>query len=216
MLSFIKIGVFSNNPRAELTFNYYEDLMKKVNKILIEKQRNSSRHDKSKQQNIFSVSQEDPLKEDHLRKFLSIKMQFFNENLDKMIIPELGSTLDRSINIIKSISKQPESFKIGIDHCQMDKSDKENISPLCPWHWLINERENIFPFTRAVANCNCKECQARTFDKSINATACEPLITPTPALYRESIENGTENWKFVLEEVPTSCFCSVSFIIQSK
>ncbi len=214
MLSLCDLGFSLNNSQAELKFSYHEDLIKKVNIILNEKQRNSSRIAKSKQQNLLSLMQDDLLKEDLLTRFLSNKIQYYNENLDKMLIMELRSTQESSIKIIKVPAYDQDSFKIGFNDCQKDKLSKEKIGPLCPWHWLISERENIFPFSRALAKCNCEQCQIQIFENSTNETktqaACNPLITLTPALIRESIINGTENWRFVLEEVPTSCFCSIS------
>ena len=180
------------------------DFANKLNKILIDKQRNSS---KVKHQNRLIFEQSDPLKEDHLKKFLSDRMQHYAVELAQIMIPELRPTIEKTFKIVKSNYKQDEEpFRIGVSSCQLTKFEERSTVPLCPWHWLIVERDHLYPFNRAQAKCNCKECKTK---RDPQYTACTPLTTFTPALIRESLVNGTEKWSFGLEEVPTSCFCSI-------
>lgn len=79
------------------------------------------------------------------------------------------------------------------------------------------DREDKFPFKRANAQCNCENCQAKTiYDSDIyRLSSCQQEFVLLPVLVREVLPtlfktNDTiEKWWFNMEEVPTSCICSL-------
>ena len=107
-----------------------------------------------------------------------------------------------------------KDFKIGSDSCMLEKiaSLDYNIPvPICPWHWILTERIDYYPFKRPYAVCNCINCQAKTiYDSNADKLSrCQNIYYLMPVLKRESVLNNIEKWTFSLEEVPTSCICSI-------
>jgi len=83
--------------------------------------------------------------------------------------------------------------------------------PICPWHWILTERKDKYPFKRPYAVCNCQNCQAKTvYDSNMNKISnCQNVFNLMPVLTRDYVSNNIEKWTFSLEEVPTSCVCSI-------
>jgi len=94
--------------------------------------------------------------------------------------------------------------------------EKQESVTICPWHWLIIERKNRYPFTVPTAVCNCQKCNAHTiFDNPLNAVSrCTNNFILRPVMFKD-INNQVlskrdeELWLFGLERVPISCSCSV-------
>ena len=139
-----------------------------------------------------------------------------------MMIPEFRSIIERPLDIIKHESASNEVIKgirVGFQRCSLESIaliSMRSPIPICPWHWIMLEREDTFPFKRFNAYCNCQACQAMTaYDTDVKKlSSCQNQYVLMPALLRESFMNGTETWTFHLEEVPTSCACSVKLTRQ--
>lgn len=148
-----------------------------------------------------------------LNSFLAAKIFQNIEELNMVIGPDYGF-FPNHIPIISFIPKYQIKMTLGAPNCSLEKVAITKLSeavPICPWHWLITERHDVFPFKRANAKCNCINCQAKTiFDSdSRKLSSCQNEKILMPALFRESIVNHTEQWSFYLEEVPIACICSI-------
>lgn len=111
----------------------------------------------------------------------------------------------------------PNIFKIGTKKCRKLKTEieMENIGvpiPICPWHWNIITREDRFPFKISNAVCNCLNCQAKTIydTKRRKVSSCLPDYVLMPVLVRSSVLDSLEKWRFYMEEVPSSCSCTLN------
>ena len=98
-------------------------------------------------------------------------------------------------------------FRIfGKKSCSLDDQGDNEVKSVCPWHYELRFRQNMYPHRRVFSKCNCDKCLIHSkFDNNhIQFSACTPVYTMMPAMIREKDE-----WNFVLENVPTSCQCSV-------
>ncbi len=110
-------------------------------------------------------------------------------------------------------TKEQTGLKIGSRECNLERLSKSKpLVSICPWHWILVDREDRFPFKRANAKCNCENCQAKTIYDSNGEpmSSCQNEYVLMPVLYRESLKDDIERWSFNLEEVPMSCACSIS------
>lgn len=174
---------------------------------------------KSKFKSYLQISHVDSSKNELLNEFLALKMYQYADKINMMTIPDFRIVLDSSVKIIKSETVEPgkkmnESFKIGTTSCNLERiayGRSNSPIPVCPWHWVITEREDKYPFKRANARCNCVDCQAKTiYDSDLyRLSSCQPENILMPVLVREKLVNNTERWWFNMEEVPTSCICSL-------
>lgn len=176
---------------------------------------------KSKYKSYLQVSADDPTRNESLNEFLAFKIYQYADKINMMTIPEYRIVLEGSVKIIKNESPginqkvgTNQASKIGTTSCNLEqiahRKSNEPI-PVCPWHWVITERESKYPFKRANAKCNCENCQAKTiYDSDVNRlSSCQPENILMPVLIREKHPNNTEKWWFSMEEVPTSCICSL-------
>ncbi len=197
---------------------------------LFNRQKDPNSPRKSKFRTSLLVSADDPLRLDHLNKFMSEKIQQYSEDLNVMVMPEFRSLYEKKFRMIRQVIEDIDYknlSKIGSTSCSLEiiaHSNTVKSSSVCPWHWVNVKRENLFPFVRSSAVCNCNSCLARTvYDNGyIKASRCLPTYSLMPALIRDhsnhsnqSDENKMERWWFTLEEIPTSCFCSVKLNIYS-
>jgi hypothetical protein len=83
-------------------------------------------------------------------------------------------------------------------------------SMICPWHYELRVREDMFPRMRMNAICNCKYgCLAKTEVEEhlqIHVNYCRPVFSYMPVLVKEK----SGEWMFAIEEVPTACACSIN------
>lgn len=85
---------------------------------------------------------------------------------------------------------------------------KFSIQPesICPHHFVEIKREDIYPFIRKHAVCNCENCIFS--DDKTGDLKCKPVYLGMMALKRDACkEDGQYEWKAVLEKVPISCSC---------
>lgn len=144
--------------------------------------------------------------------------------VEKSVFGSTSCRLDKVANSTIFWKLECENmFKLEDRKCKWKKEEdaeaKSEVSssvvvpvPICPWHWNIITRNDRFPFKRASAVCNCAHCQARTIydSKTRKISYCKPEYVVMLALFRESLVNDVEKWKFILEEVPNSCTCSLN------
>lgn len=195
-----------------------EELLK-VASVLVENQRNTSLKMKSKFKNYLEInSSMYRYKSLFLNRFLAEKSNQYLDYINLLLIPEFRPLYKSKFKILKSNSNYQTLVTnldtIGTTSCNLEKvalaSDEKETS-VCPWHHVNKERDNVFPFTRSFAKCNCNDCQAKTiFDSDyMRTSSCTPFYSLMPALLREKISLEKERWWFSLEEVSTSCYCSV-------
>lgn len=95
-----------------------------------------------------------------------------------------------------------------------DKNEPAPHSPVCPWHYELRVRDNIYPHMRVNAICNCQKCLAKTeFDAKFNFSRCRQVFTYMPVLIRETAKSAkgpNTVWRFGMEQVATSCVCSLT------
>lgn len=209
--------ILENDPLSISMTESNKEFLEKLTEHIIDKQRLHTLRSKSKFKSYISVLEHDPLKSELLKEFLSTKiLQYFDE-INMVIIPDFKTLFETSIRISyfnESHNKKVESLKIGSINCNLDQLEHLESLSVCSWHWIISERENIFPFFRAHAICNCANCQAKTiYDTDhFRFSKCKQVFSIMPALVRETSQNDkiNEKWWFALEEVPTSCVCTIS------
>lgn len=102
---------------------------------------------------------------------------------------------------------------IGSKECEWDQAGKGSI---CPHYFQVRYRENMYPKLSTVAVCSCRGCLSQYStdgqheDRYNTYSYCSPVYSYFPALMR------TDNtWKFVIEQVPTSCTCKM-FLNEEK
>lgn len=154
-----------------------------------------------------------------LEEYLIAKVFKNSERINAMIIPEVRSVFDSLVQVLKPrtehyVKRQPNITVAGSWSCSLERVAYERPKvpvAVCPWRWLIIVRDDRFPFKRANAKCNCVNCQAKTiYDSDVQKLAgCKTENVLMPALFRETLVENLEKWKFVLEEVPVSCVCSI-------
>ena len=193
--------------------------MQKKDKIFVTVHKygkNIKKLDKSSFKSFLEISKTNPIRIDLLTQFLNLKTYQNFDRINMMSIPELRKLHSNYVKILKYNTNPSlpvsNSSKYGLDHCDLVKmAEFSNVVSICPWHWSNIERQERFPFKRYVAICNCKHCQANTiFDKDIQKVSlCKPEFSISPVLLRESINGELERWNFYLEEIPTSCVCTI-------
>lgn len=191
----------------------------KINEQLLIKQRNST-ISKSIYRNYVEVDQEDLNRQDLLDQFLSEKQQQYANEINMIIIPEFRSFLQEKFKIInRNYDLNGDEFiEMGSTSCHLEQiafSSPKKTAPVCPWHWVLIEREDLYPFVRANAKCNCNNCLAKTvYDtKNVNLSQCRQTFMLLPSLVRRSVSGSLEKWWFTFEEVPSSCYCAIKLNI---
>lgn len=173
--------------------------------------------------NYLKVNTNDPMKTQLLKEFLCVKFFQYFDTINYLSMGEYRHSMYEfkifqfNSQILLS-EKHRTTKKHGIDKCDLENVARsnyiENVS-VCPWHWIVIEREELYPFNLPVAKCNCINCQAKTrYDsdrRSISACttnyALKPVLAKLP--YASGLNDNEELWVFNLEEVPVSCSCSV-------
>lgn len=190
-----KTAILDNNP---MSANTNKEFLNQMNSLI-----KSNKSPKSKFKSYLNISHneiEDD-KNEKLNEFLSLKKVQHLDEFNMMMIPEYRSIYKINFKILEATNQINDSnlIKIGVTSCNLNELFRG--MKICSWHWILNERENVFPFIRPKARCNCENCQVDI------KSECKPLFTLMPALVRESTIGGIEKWWFCLEEVPTSCAC---------
>ncbi len=134
-----------------------------------------------------------------------------------------GQVLDMDFDTSKLLAI--DKLKPEADTCRGNFEAEKNAGDVCPHHWVPVGRENRFPFNVPIAVCDCAKCQdfsAFASTKSITSKAvCTSKFTLKPVVYREDMlasqnYDDEEFWMFGLEQVPTSCSCTVKVQIYWK
>ena len=168
----------------------------------------------------IDVSSSNLSKIDLLNEFMAGKIYQYLETINLMTIPEFRLVFESSIKILKYDSDKVQEDQIhgiiGSTSCKLEKITNSKIPtamPVCSWHWIMIDRVDKYPFRRALAKCNCIDCQAKTiFDSERRRlSGCMPNVVLMPVLFRDNLKSNesTERWWFALEEIPTSCICSL-------
>lgn len=209
--------LFNDNP----LIRFSDQELLKISSQFIDQQRNyTNEMKKSKFKNFIQIEQTDDKRSNHLNKFLTDKINQYLDEINTMIIPDFSQFYEQYFKIVraKSTINDDNLTRIGETYCNLELvalSKEDKSSSVCPWHYLNVERVDMFPFSRANAKCNCLNCQAKTIYDSdfFRISKCMPIYSLKPALIRESLIDGVEKWWFCLEEVSTSCVCSVNLNI---
>lgn len=93
--------------------------------------------------------------------------------------------------------------------CDLNKQTKWDInySPMCPHHFVVEVREDRYPFNRTRAVCNCEKCLVLPETDFIEY-GCLPIMLLQPVLVRgECKSNGFYEWTPKYESVPIACKC---------
>lgn len=85
-------------------------------------------------------------------------------------------------------------------------SNYSNMTPICPSHFVEVVREDLYPFKRQHAVCNCKNRCLNT--NETENFVCMPVINVYFVLKRGTCINGTYEWTPGLERVSTFCTCA--------
>lgn len=209
---------FDNNPLS------FEEIHKEFSKNNFKKKLQDNQPlvhlKKMKHYNNLDLSQTHVSRNEILNEFLATKIYQHLDIINQMTVPEFRHQFEDTIKISKYNAEEhantTDQKRIGSTSCILEKltNSHSRISvPVCSWHWVMTEREDKYPFQRPNAICNCKECQANTIYDSDRRrlSGCIPNLTLVPMLFRESFKPDatTERWWFRLEEVPTSCVCSL-------
>ena len=169
--------------------------------------------------NNLKISKTDPLKEELLKEFLSLKFFQYFDIITYMIMDDFRTSFI-NFKILKFNSNQLYNYEQikqhGVDSCDLERVANQNIDKIvsiCPWYWLIYKRQDRYPFHLPIAKCNCVNCQAKTiFDSDRQKRSrCNLNYNLLPVLIKESINQSNEEeiWTFGLEEVPSSCYCNI-------
>lgn len=140
-----------------------------------------------------------------------------------MMVPDFRRIIKNRIGVLKfePFKQNNISGIVGVQSCNLEMVAYATVGiepvSICPWHWLVVERQDQYPFKRANAKCNCRDCQAKTIydTDSKKLSSCFAQFVLMPTLLREAVVNQTERWSFHLEEVAVSCACSIFLSIQS-
>lgn len=180
----------------DLTQHDLDLFVKKLSKFL--KESKNSREQQQLSSNEYNAAVESNSIEDisliqlkSIRGNQSVPIESFNPNRGK---------LNRTFGSDKC------NFR---DHKHTDgEVNQHRFVPICPWRYEVRYRDDMKPSTRAIAVCNCPYCRVTT--KHMFST-CRQLMTYMPAFVRTIDLFDNVKWKYVLEEVPTSCVCGESY-----
>ncbi len=154
--------------------------------------------------NIF-LTRKHPCKDPNETKLMSQLTQFYLENIQLFYV-----SLSDSFNNSSSSSSSNNIIQKNDEDIKRDCAEQKtvNISPVCPWHQVVSERIDKYPFKRMNAACNCKsKCLIDGKDKSKNYK-CMPIQMPMPMLARGRCHiNGLYEWRNEIENVDVFCAC---------
>ncbi len=165
--------------------------------------------------NNLVVSSNNPLKHKLLKEFLSIKFFQHLELINYLTIGEFPRQQIESLSILEIPTQNNVTFdKFGTKKCNLELLAQISLDKrvsVCPWHWVIINREERYPFELPIAECSCVKCQARTLydTERVRKSSCKQNYSLKPVLFREFSVDGQEVWMFSLEKVPVSCSCSI-------
>ncbi|RNA40432.1 hypothetical protein BpHYR1_013650 [Brachionus plicatilis] len=129
-------------------------------------------------------------------KFYSEKVY---ENMDAIILVQLDEYKESFKNLFSNDSNSGIKYHVYGDLSCSIKN--RHIKSVCPYHYELKFRRELFPHRRVFTVCNCKQCQIVGYKLS-EITKCQPISIPMPALKKEK-----DRWKFIIEEVPVACEC---------
>lgn len=78
---------------------------------------------------------------------------------------------------------------------------------LCPWHFLIKRRDDIYPRLQMNAVCNCANCLRIQNAYDDFPFGCAKIYVKKAALMRGACVNGIYEWKPFFERVAVACEC---------
>lgn len=217
LLIFLPDSAKSINNSEEKYFDHDPALKKLPDDVLKNFLQDFNRkYNKTKELN--EVTTEKPSRKMN-KKFFEFLVKDLVDSLDDIPKMELDETKQNYKHIILNHTEERGNMvrKYGSMMCSLEeKSNKldlsPNGSPVCPWHHELRVRENIYPHLRLFAKCNCVNCLAKTkFDSDrYFFSGCRQAFSLMPALVkRVSSQTGEVQWKFVMEKIPTACFCSI-------
>ena len=102
-----------------------------------------------------------------------------------MMIPDLMKKIDNPLFIKRHAPLAKNHVVIvhmGLQKCSLEMIAVSLMRPepvsICPWHWRMILRDDTYPFKRANAHCNCRDCQAKTiYDSDSNKlAACQSKL----------------------------------------
>lgn len=150
------------------------------------------------------------------KKILNEKMgKIYNENIEKIIegIEYFSPTQNKYQYGIPleyvNINKNHNFLTEGSTVCARTKITSWNghsYKSTCPHHFVNVTRDDLYPFSRKHAVCNCENCLNL---EQIGKMGCKPIYAKLYALKRGVCRgDGEYEWKPVLEQVAISCSCS--------
>lgn len=191
-----------------LFINYVNtDLLNSMNKIK-----------RSKSHLLLSKALDTTSRQEILNEYFLTKLYEHLDKLNLMIVPEFSTFYDGVFNIVsidaRDFNEKNSVFRSGSKKCSLEEFAFESANKtglVCPWHWLVIKRENRYPFNRAIAKCNCENCQAKTvYDSDTKKLSyCQPITKLEPVLLRETVKYDIEQWSFSFEQIPVSCACAI-------
>jgi len=102
-----------------------------------------------------------------------------------------------------------ESSYYGNRKCIKNRLIKdETQGGLCPWHYNITYRYNVYPHISANVRCNCVNCKMVTSSNDDFKLGCQQVKVWKPALLRAKCRlDGIYEWTPILEQVAVACEC---------
>ena len=152
-----------------------------------------------------------------LQRKLSDEMASRNLDLVLMMQPEFENEFKHLI--INSQSNKTNYLKShGSTSCTLDKTalstNSDYTVKICPWHYESYYRKDKFPHLRISVKCNCENClgkQRSKFSQEYFNSYCKPVYSLMPVLVKlKPNDYKLSNWHFKLEQVATSCVCTLS------
>lgn len=121
------------------------------------------------------------------------------EKIEEIILIQLDEYKESYKNVFLNNSNTGIKYNLHGDVSCSIKNKK--IKSVCPYHYEVIFRKDIYPHRRVFTVCNCKNCQLVSY-KFIKSTKCEPITIPMPALKKEA-----NKWEFIFEKVSVGCEC---------
>ncbi len=88
-----------------------------------------------------------------------------------------------------------------------------NQQSICPFKYIVNKRENKYPFYRVQVKCTCDKCTLTKSKFIQNFYSCQPVVKYVPVLIREENKcdsDGFYRWLPSTEIVNLACVCATN------
>ena len=148
--------------------------------------------------------------EAHLNKlYASAYTQYIKQKIaNKFAIYHSGEVYQN--HLVNSSDLSPQVYyHHGSRVCDINKQTKWdlNYNALCPHYFVVEVREDRYPFNRTRAVCNCENCLGLS-DSDFIKYGCLPTYYLQPVLVRgECMSNGFYNWTAKYELIANGCKC---------